>query len=762
MESIHGIDVSWIHNTHNKGEHNLEIGAGYAEAFSVAVAGPESPLRHWPIHNKLKMLLLTLLSEIDHSRYPKINSTPPENTAPPTQNGTKSPQISAKSVQNGEVQQSKEVPSTPPAQTSQRPAFIRRESSEKTLTIPKSGTPSQGTGRRNSWLSSISSKFSSPGAQNHQHNGTPPVAAQPKVPDEQTFRTPQWTPPKIAVLPHGTKPQGNAPYTPAPTKPTQSNFLSSALRRLSSSSGGQLSGPGKMPHYGLCERKILNVDTHRERPLIPELDQSKLRRVSFCVDVEIAGGPRYMDEDDDKEKEEKKQKKKLVERGEGEALKHPEAVKEEKENDEVVKAAGEKLPKEPEQEAADTSTDDPADEPADGPADKDKDTSKKKEKKKRSEEERKARKEKKRKLAEANGTLPVELVMNGSDSSLGDETPTTIPGTPKTQAAPTTDPARIYRRCCQLREAPILKKITEQLSSPLNSSIDKPGAVMKLDLSGYWLQLPDLVTLADYLAVVPIKELVMENCSLTDEGVRVLLAGLLAAKYQDTSARRKHRADRASLLVHQGGVVERVVFKNNPKIGRDGWGHIALFIHLCRSIKNMDLSMIPFPQSVSTANDAATPRPADTIDIFTKAISERLGGPELELLNMAETGLTTVQLGMLIDAVNKSGLRRLGLAGNRITAEGMQHVGRYLKRGKCEGLDLGGIDMKDHLGVIANSLDENHPLWALSLANCSLSPDSLWKLFPVLAKLKNFRFIDLSHNHDLFLANPSALSLFRR
>ncbi len=177
----------------------------------------------------------------------------------------------------------------------------------------------------------------------------------------------------------------------------------------------------------------------------------------------------------------------------------------------------------------------------------------------------------------------------------------------------------------------------------------------------------------------------------------------------------------------------------------------------------MDLSMIPFPQSSKMANGTtATARPADTSDIFAKALSERLGGAELELLNLAETGLTTEQLITLITAVNKSGLRRLGLAGNPITADGMEHVARYLKQGKCESLDLGGIDLKDQLGVIAESLDENHPLWALSLANCGLTPDSLWKLFPVLAKLKNFRFIDLSHNHDLFAATPSALPLFRR
>ena len=42
----------------------------------------------------------------------------------------------------------------------------------------------------------------------------------------------------------------------------------------------------------------MNVDPNRQRCYLPELEPSKLRRVAFCVDIEIAGGPRY-DEDDD-------------------------------------------------------------------------------------------------------------------------------------------------------------------------------------------------------------------------------------------------------------------------------------------------------------------------------------------------------------------------------------------------------------------------------------------------------------------------------
>ena len=65
---------------------------------------------------------------------------------------------------------------------------------------------------------------------------------------------------------------------------------------------------------------------------MPEMDQSRLRRVSFCVDVEIAGGPRYRDDDDDDDEARKRKKKefKMKERAEGEALKNPDALTEEK------------------------------------------------------------------------------------------------------------------------------------------------------------------------------------------------------------------------------------------------------------------------------------------------------------------------------------------------------------------------------------------------------------------------------------------------
>lgn len=506
---------------------------------------------------------------------------------------------------------------------------------------------------------------------------------------------------------------------------------------------------------------MLNVDQNRERCPLEDLQQAKLRRVAFCVDVEIAPMPKYADGESGSPKltPAKTEKRKLVEKGEGEALKNPKAVEEQKEQDGAVKVSGESLPKEPEKEGEgnkDVSAE-PHTESTGG--------TKKKEKKKRSEEERKARKEKKRKLAEANGQIPLELHLDTDTSD------PSAPATPKTQVAPTTNPVRIYRRCCQLRETPILKKITEQLLSPTNTTAS--GLVEKLDLTGYWMQLADLTTLGDFLAVVPVKELLLENCGLNDEGLRVVLAGLLAARKIKPS--RKRPISIPDGLVEQGGVVERLVLKNN-KIGPEGWKHLCLFIYMCRSLASLDLAEIPFPKPASSAKTNGhalghihsnghddKKAPLDLCALLAKSIGERLGGPTLELINLSNTGLNHTQLGRILDGITQCGVRRLGLAHLDIGLEGLEHIQRFLTSGKCEGLDLGGNKaLREHCESLGSVIEDNNTLFALSLAECNLKPASLCKLLPHLAKLSNFRFLDLSHNQDLFSSEQSAVGILRR
>lgn len=529
---------------------------------------------------------------------------------------------------------------------------------------------------------------------------------------------------------------------------------------------------------------------------MPELDQRKLRRVAFLVDVEIAGAAQYPNADEfpksppppvSKEssltkmerqfEDQKKRKDQQLKKSEGEALKHPDDLADEKANAGVVKATGESVTPETPGVKREIKSESPKEQRVREPT-------RKREKKRRSESERKERKERKQREALANGKIPAEIYRDGlssSNTSSGSSTPSGTSTPPKHQDRPTTDPLRIYRRCCQLRETPILKRIAEQVASPSACPAASPGVISCLDLTGYWLHLPDVITLGDYLAVVPVKRLIMENCGLGDEAVRVILAGLMAAKtpeqakYNRKLGKKHQHHSKHRDAVEKLCVVEKVSFKNNPKIGREGWRHIALFANMSRSLKAIDLSMIPFPKPQARSESASPPHhqghvPAtfpppgqeDMTLILQEAISTRLGRGHLEELVMGECGLTTDSVCRIVQAVAGCSVKRLGLASNRLTRESFQQIFNYVKTGLCEGLDIGGNDLRDEIDDFAQCLDNRTPLYALSVAACNLSPSSLDKLFPALLRLPNFRFIDFSHNRDLFAIRPSAIHAIRK
>lgn len=708
------------------------------------------------------MLTLSDLDLVDNVE--KHTSKPHSSTVPIHHNHT--PETTTPSKVNGNT--SSAPPSPLPSASPSQNGNVAKSNTQSTVTEKNATPPSIQSQRRPSWFANMASRFSvSPNGQ-----ATPPPSSTEPDADEVT-PLPKISPNKNAVLPHAVRQTGDAPYTPAPPKSSQPGFLG-VLRRLSSSNGAPISRAG----HGLVERKVLNVDKNRERCRVNELSQAKLRRVAFCVDVEIAPMPRYLDEEAScKISVDKAQKRTMKEKGEAEALKHPDEVKEQKEHEGIVEATGESLPREPEKEgieAPKAQTNGQAGAVSVGQECEKKPEqgmTRKKEKKKKSEAERKAKKEQRRKEALEKGAIPMEIHLDSDSSS--EDVASTI-GTPKTHLKPTTNPVRIYRRCCQLRETDILTKITHQLPKSTEDSVD--GLVEKLDLTDYLLPLRDLITLGDFLAVVPVKEVILDNCGLSDEGVRVVLAGLLAARKPQVKYRKSLTVP--ADLVPQGGVVERLVLKNN-KIGVEGWKHIGLFIHLCRSIKWIDLSKIPFPTQAEPIKatpltlhlhlsngihygNHSTPVPLDISTLLSKAIGERLAGSELELINLGATGLNAHQLGAIVDGMLKSGVTRLGLSHNNLDAQGVQHVARYLHNAKCEGIDLGGNDLRHQLGTIAGAIDEHNPLWAISLANCNLEPASLCKIFPHLTKLSSFKFLDLSHNQDLFESEPSALGLLRR
>jgi len=288
---------------------------------------------------------------------------------------------------------------------------------------------------------------------------------------------------------------------------------------------------------------------------------------------------------------------------------------------------------------------------------------------------------------------------------------------------PTTDVVRIYKRCCQLRETPMLPFIAEQLASSAGkTSLDS------LDLSNHQLQLCDVLVLSDFLALAPVSRLDLENCGLTDEALRVILSGLLAVKQPISKPKLAHRIKKEIDLTRASsggssesnasrasqekdapscrGMVEWLSLRNNPKIGRDGWRYISLFLHMSRSLKALDVSMIQLPQTPKRPIPSAIPHPPDCTALFCKALSERLAGVGLQELALNRCDISTEQLRSIVEAVHKGGTKRLDLEGNHITDDGLIYLAHWIKDGSCEGLSLSSNDLQ----VCSSSLHAPGPL----------------------------------------------------
>jgi hypothetical protein len=686
MENVHGVDVSWIHQSHKgKFPHLTSHVLLSIATFSTITEAYTHDIVDKPYHTR----------GVSSSSFKDAPEVPPKDD----------PSTKKQPAQSGPSN----ATSTPePTQTPRRSNILRRNSGQNPA------DPNKASPKKASWISSLSSKLSSP--QVAQANTPPNTNSQIHAP-----ATTHLTPPQ------------DEPYVPQPPRGSGASFLSNALRRLSSnsqvSSGGKVNGTG-----GVWPRRVMNVDPNRPRSLIPQLEAAKLRRVAFCVDVEIAGGPRYKDDVDVADKQKLDKDMKLKEKAEGAALKHPSVLVEDKESTD------------PEGDTPEAPTSIENAETA--PSEK-KEMSRKKEKKKRSEEERKERREIKRRKAEESGAIPIQITTSRSPHEPVPESNSA------TTSKPTTDPLRIYRRCCSLRETPVLKRITDQLSNTASCVLATSGEVMTLDLTGSRLQLTDVVTLSDWLAVVPVNKLLLEDADLNDEGIRVLLAGLLAATTPQFST--KHPLPHVK-YEERSGVIEKLCLKNNPKISKEGWKHISLFIYMCKSLKSLDISMNPFPSIPNKAKDSSV----DCADLFSKAISERIGGSHLEELIMGECSLSAYQIRKIIDAVTMCGITRLGMAGNDIGAEGLEHAVSYIRSGVCQGLDIGGNDLRGHLDILGDALQPDCPLWAISLADCNLDLASLKTIFPGLLNLPMLRFLDLSFNSELFTAKPDALGLLSK
>ncbi|KAJ5937979.1 hypothetical protein N7454_004321 [Penicillium verhagenii] len=723
MDGVQSVDVSWLH--HSQKDHLSRTKSVSSGASDKSSAEKDSVTNASKPH-----------------RRSRSNSSP---ARPPSSSGTTPKRESQDQV----IQEEKPAPE-PEIAVEQRPSTTS-PATQKTA-------PKAVTGRRNSWISSLSSKFSS--------GSTPPSQSSLKG----SPASPKATGPLDNHNPFG------AAFSPKDKEEEKRTIQIHSLPRRP-----------RVPLSSIVHSASFRP-TQADCLSFRQMPQHVLVEVAFCVDVEIAGVS-HRDSDEDApptnqlrqplpesnrqkaKKAEVKQDTKAEDKEKGkeeaEALKHPQAAVADKEP--PTAPAPPSSP--PTQANVPSESQISASEPvvpkatADGePNGEKKDPTRKQEKKKRSEEERKERKERKRRQAVANGSIPLQIDAEHDDE---EDCRSSKSGAlrSKTQNHPTTDPARIYRRCCQLRETPVLKRVIDEISSPSSTLAESPGTVATLDLSNFPMTPQDIVTLSDWLAVVPVRKLLLQNCALNDASVRSILAALLSTKTVEQMRyrrKRNRRCESPTIKYERWGVVEKLSLKDNPKIGREGWRHIGLFVHLSKSLRAIDLSGIPFPKPRNPSDNSTQSTVPDVCDVFACALAERFHGDHLEELLMSECKLSVGQVKQICEASSKLGLRRLGIANNDLSREGLEHVVEYLKAGQCEGLDLGGNDIKHDLDLFTGAIEPEMPLYALSLADCSLDPSVICPLLQALTKIHNLRFIDFSHNPGLFSTQPSALGAFRR
>ena len=447
-----------------------------------------------------------------------------------------------------------------------------------------------------------------------------------------------------------------------------------------------------MPSVGLCERVILNRDEHRERCEIPGLDGGKLRKVSFCVDVEVA--PCHEDVEARREARRKRREAKEREKERLKQLKEdgsPEIANCDGTGTDGIPAATAITTEESEKEKIERGGE--LTNGFVGPTSGD---------------------------GTANGTSgdrPQDRAAAAEDSPSAntDSAPasgSTTDKTPKVRRRihpkPTTDPLKIYTQCCQLRETKVLPEIKEQLVKENCSAV-----LQVMDLNGYKFQLADAVTFADFLALVPIKRLILDDCDLTDEMLRMVLSALSAvrplvvatASEENEGEGKGKPNDREEK--HHRGVIERLSLKKNPKIGREGWRHISCFVHMSHSLKALDLSRIILPRPMSVQHTTLgrmvswNEQPSnDSTAIFSRALAGRLCGRGLEELVMGHCCLSSDQLRLVLEGVVAGGTKRLGFEGNALTDDGVAMIGRWMKGAEvgaasvCEALDLSNNDVQ--------------------------------------------------------------------
>lgn len=285
----------------------------------------------------------------------------------------------------------------------------------------------------------------------------------------------------------------------------------------------------------------------------------------------------------------------------------------------------------------------------------------------------------------------------------------------------------VYTRCCHLREILPIPATLKQLKN-------KTRPLQVLKLLNPKPTLIDVLSFSDFIAITPINTVIFDNVTMSTEMLKHFLSALVNNKH-----------------------LEKLSFRN-VAIDENGWLYLCEFLSRTSTVKKLDISQ----QKVKHLTKQTSFRSAMNWDLFIKSLIARGG---IEELVMGGCKLSDDTFENLLENALSISTCRLGMAATEINVAKCEMIADWITRenSKCVGVDVAFNDLSQgQLRPFIEAFNTKPAnLIFFSLNSTQLSdPQEVGELLRSLANVKTLKFLDLSCLPQLFPAVISKLDKY--
>lgn len=280
---------------------------------------------------------------------------------------------------------------------------------------------------------------------------------------------------------------------------------------------------------------------------------------------------------------------------------------------------------------------------------------------------------------------------------------------------------KIYTRCCHLRE--ILP-----IPSTLKQVRGKSAPLQTLKFLNPRPTLIDILSFCDFIAIVPIHNVIFDNVSLTPEMFKIVIASLVNSR-----------------------IVEKIGFRN-VVIDAEGWKLLCKFLMRNDSLLKIDISQTKIKPDL----DVSLHRASMDWNLFIDVLQRRPGRPLEELLI---NGIKFENLDVFANlltafaSASTSTRKRLGVAQSELSAEHLKFLMTWISEYKIQGVDMAFNDLGDLVKPMVSkfsSMDySNLQYFTLNNTGIQTAYDAAL-ILRALSKLPHLYFLDLSNLPQIF------------